>query len=55
MVKYSYNDFTGQMHEAKSDYMSPSDAERWNVGDKGGVRYDQNRPEVSFWVGREET
>lgn len=55
VVKYSYRDHMGQTHEAKSDYMSPGEASKWNEGDKGAVRIDQNQPEVCYWVGREES
>jgi hypothetical protein len=54
-VKYSYQDHVGQMHEAASEYMPPQEAEKWHQGDKGTVRYDQMNPEVSYWVGHEES
>ena len=53
-VRYSYHDHIGQVHEASSEYMPPREAQKWKEGDKGAVRYDQNRPEVSCWLGREE-
>lgn len=53
-VRYTYQDHIGQMHEASSEYMPPQEAQKWKEGDKGGVRYDQNQPDVSYWLGREE-
>jgi hypothetical protein len=53
-VRYAYNDFTGVRHEGESDYVSPVEAALWQPGERGTVRYDQNRPELSYWVGRED-
>jgi len=52
-IRYRFTDFAGRLHEADSDYMSPAEAHEWKEGDTGMVRYDQNQPEVSYWLGRE--
>ena len=54
VVQYRYYDGQGQRREAKSDYLAFSLAEKWQEGDIGIIYYDQNKPELSYWVGREE-
>jgi hypothetical protein len=53
VIKYSYRDQMGQTREGESDYMPPEEAEAWHEGDTGAVRFDQSRPEISHWFGRE--
>jgi hypothetical protein len=52
-IRYRYRDHLGQTHEGRSGYLSPHDVEDWREGDRGAVRFDRDRPEVSVWVGRE--
>jgi len=55
MIHYTYHDYGGRQQRGKSDYLPPDEAQAWKAGDTGVVRYDQNRPELSVWVGREES
>lgn len=52
VVRFSFTDYAGQMHQAKTEYMSPDEASEWKPGDTGEVRYDQSRPAVNLWLGR---
>jgi hypothetical protein len=51
-LRYEYDDFQARRHSATHD-MAEEEALRWNVGDKGAVRYDPGRPADSIWLGRE--
>jgi hypothetical protein len=51
-IRYRYRDHLGQTHEGKSGYLSPDEVEEWREGDRGAVRFDRNRPDVSVWLGR---
>ncbi len=52
-LRYSYQDYTGRVHEATSEYMPPAQAQQWRQGDQGTVCYDDRSPEVSYWFGRD--
>ena len=53
LVRYRYNDHRGRTHEGKSSYLSPQEANNWNEGDTGKVKYDRERSNKSLWVGSE--
>lgn len=53
VLRYSYHDYTGRLHETTSDYMSPGEAQQWQAGDQGNICYDDKTPEVSYWFGRD--
>ena len=48
---YTYKDLKGGQYTGRSDYMSPEAATAYKTGMKGRVRYDQNKPQKSIWVG----
>jgi hypothetical protein len=52
-IYYRYQDHLGQTHEGRSDPLPPDEAWAWQVGDAGIVRFDQQRPQDSVWVGKE--
>ncbi len=51
IVRYRYVDRTGQMHEGKSGYLNPEEAEIWEVGQTARVLFDPERPSESMWFG----
>ncbi len=50
LVRYSYKDYQGKMHEGKSDHLNPAQAQHWTRGDKTKVKYDKLKPSVSIWL-----
>ena len=53
MIDFTYRDHTGQERRGSSHHLSPVDAQAWNPGDKGVIRFDPAQPERSVWVGHE--
>jgi len=51
-IHYRYQDHFGQTQEGKSEPLPPDEASEWNAGDTGVVRFDQQRPRDSVWVGK---
>lgn len=50
-IHYRYRDQIGQAQEGKSHLISPEEGSVWKEGDRGTVRFDRERPEISVWVG----
>jgi hypothetical protein len=53
-LTYEYDDFQARRHTATHD-LPEDEAQLWNVGDAGAVRYDPGRPADAFWLGRNGT
>jgi hypothetical protein len=51
-IVYRYRDHSGRTHRAKSNVLTPEEAQAWKVGDKGTARFDSHAPKKSIWVGR---
>lgn len=54
-VYYQYRDHGGREQEGRSGYLAPDEAQSWNRGDIGKVRFDRERPGESIWLGHELT
>jgi hypothetical protein len=54
VVRYRYQDSAGRSRTGRSDPMSPEDADAWNAGDRGRIRFDAQLPQRSLWLGRDE-
>lgn len=52
-VHYTYRDHVGQTRTGDSGPLPPGEAQEWQQGDTGLVRFDPERPERSVWVGKE--
>lgn len=50
-LRYRYQDRLGKTHEGESHLMPPEEAQAWNEGRTGKVRFDHQRPELSVWLG----
>ncbi len=50
-LRYRYSDFRGQPHEG-SCALSPDEAQSWQPGQAGNVRYDTQSPRSHVWTGR---
>jgi uncharacterized protein DUF3592 len=50
-VHYRYRDHFGRTQEGASHLVSPEEGSTWKEGDRGTVRFDRERPEISLWVG----
>lgn len=50
-IDYRYRDHLGRAHEGASHLLSPEDGAAWKEGEKGSVRFDRDRPEISVWMG----
>lgn len=50
-IRYRYRDHVGRTQEGVSHLVSPEDGSAWKEGDRGTVRFDRERPEISVWVG----
>lgn len=51
-IRYRYRDHVGNVHEAKTGPMPQEEARLWQPGDRGGVRFDPQRPDRGMWVGK---
>lgn len=51
-VRFKYHDQQGAEHEGDSGYLEWEEASTWNEGDRLAIRYDQQRPAESLWIGR---
>lgn len=51
-IHYRYRDHLGRTQEGDSYLMSPEEGSAWKEDDRGTVRFDRERPEISVWVGR---
>lgn len=50
-LRYEYGDQAGARHDGASGLLGWEEAEGWQPGDRGAVRYDPRRPELSTWIG----
>lgn len=50
-IRYEYGDPAGGRHNGTSGLVAWEEAEAWQPGDRGTVRYDPHRPDVSTWIG----
>ena len=50
-LSYRYRDHLGRTQEGASHLLSPEEASAWKAGDRGTVRFDRERPEISVWMG----
>lgn len=50
-LRYEYGDLAGARHDGTSGLLAWEDVEGWQPGDRGAIRYDPRRPEVSAWIG----
>lgn len=48
-VEYEFRDERGEARTGKSGYLPVSEAARWTPGDRITIKYDRERPQVSFW------
>jgi hypothetical protein len=51
-IHYRYQDHFGKTQEGKSEPLPPGEVSDWRTGDTGVVRFDQQRPQDSVWVGK---
>lgn len=51
-LRYKYRDASGAEHEAESELLWPTEAERWGAGASAAVLYDEAHPGNSVWLGR---
>ncbi len=51
-IRYRYQDYKGQRHIGESCPMSPAEAEKWKVGDRGTAKFDARAAHKSAWVGK---
>ena len=51
-VHYEYRDMMGQTHQGRSGYLSEQEASEWQAGRSTQIKYDQNKPAKSVWLGR---
>jgi hypothetical protein len=52
VVRFKYRDHQGLTHEGESDPLPPEEAQAWQAGDKGSVRYNFRSPRESVWLGK---
>lgn len=50
-IYYRYRDHFGRTQEGTSHLVSPEEGSAWKEGNRGTVRFDRERPEISVWVG----
>lgn len=50
-LRYEYGDQAGARHDGTSGLLAWEDVEGWQPGDRGAIRYDPRRPELSAWIG----
>lgn len=50
-VLYEFVDSAGGRHTGRSGYLALADAQAWQAGGRGAVRYDPDAPDQSIWVG----
>jgi len=51
-IHYRYRDHLGRTQEGASHLVSLAEGSTWKEGDRGTVRFDRERPEISLWLGR---
>jgi len=51
-IHYRYQDHFGQIQEGQSEPLPPDEVSAWHAGDTGVVRFDQQRPKDSVWLGK---
>lgn len=50
-LSYRYRDHLGRTQKGAFHLLSPGEASVWKAGDRGTVRFDRERPEISVWMG----
>jgi hypothetical protein len=50
VIRYTFADHRGRVHEGVSREMAADEAGRWQAGDKGRVLFDRENPSDSVWV-----
>jgi hypothetical protein len=50
-LSYEFRDHTGTPQRGESDLLTPAEAQKWQPGSRGAVRYDRDRPGDSVWAG----
>lgn len=51
-LSYRYKDQIGAEHEAESGFLMPQEAQEWQPGSTGAIRYDPRRSGASVWLGQ---
>ncbi len=51
-IHYRYQDHFGQTQEGKSEALPPNEVSDWHAGGTGSIRFDQERPQDSIWMGK---
>jgi hypothetical protein len=51
-LRYEFRDALGRAQRGLSNYLRPDEAAQWQVGDRGAIRYDRDRPVDNLWLGR---
>lgn len=49
-VLYEFADSGGKRHTGRSGHLSLEDAQAWQAGDRGTVRYDPDAPDKNIWL-----
>jgi Protein of unknown function (DUF3592) len=52
IIHYRYVDRRGRTRRGKSGPLPPEEAHAWHAGDRGIVRFDEQHPGRSVWVGK---
>jgi len=52
IIRYHYQDMSGNMHRATSCSLLSDEVANWQVGDRGIIRIDPDSPSDSFWTGQ---
>ena len=54
VIRYEFTDSTGRKRTGTSFPMPPEEAEAWEAGQQGLIRYDPRAPGKSLWIGTAE-
>jgi hypothetical protein len=54
VIQYEFTDRQGRKRAGKSLPLPPEEAETWESGDRGLIRYDPRAPRQSLWIGKSE-
>lgn len=54
VIRYEFTDSNGRKRTGTSFPMAPEEAEAWEAGQRGFIRYDPHAPGKSLWVGTAE-
>lgn len=53
-ISYTYRGLQGGEYTGKTKHMAPDLAQQWKSGEKGRVRFDPAKPQISVWVGKDQ-